>query len=34
MTIRLRGTMRPDNLKAMLDKAMPVLESMRKPAAD
>lgn len=34
LTIRLRGSLRPDRLEEMLGKAMPVLELMRKPAAD
>lgn len=34
LTIRLRGTVKPERLEEFLGKAMPVLESMRKPAAD
>jgi hypothetical protein len=34
LTMRLRGTMRPEALEGMLARAMPVLETARKPAAD
>lgn len=34
MTIRLRGSLRPERLEELLTKAMPVLESMRKASAD
>jgi hypothetical protein len=34
LTMRLRGTVRPERLEELLTKGMPVLESMRKPAAD
>lgn len=34
MSLRLRGTMRPERLEEIFARGMPVLESMRKPAAD